>query len=324
MTTFINDLPPGFGKQVVSCRLESIQEIVEAATFLQSDYWCYRGHYIADWSLTTSLERKFNGVVIDAKAERNAIADFQNLTWTLLPHVERLVDTLAAMQHYGVPTRLLDFSRSFLVALHFAFDRGLNNENLGDHAIWAINTEIAIQNSEPIRQSIHDEIENNKDQIERIGSTVPCDMEKVVFDSSFDELRMDAHARIDRTTELAEWLLRGSAPHFESGILPIDIRGTNLRIAAQNGMFIMTTDFSSFENSLANSFGLHSDLKNMEMLSLPQLRKALFNETNLSIIKFLVPDTIKGDVKRLLSAANISYARLFPDLSGIASSIHYI
>jgi hypothetical protein len=38
------------------------------------------------------------------------------------------------MQHHGLPTRLLDWSTTFAVALHFAMRRGA-----GDAAIWVLN-----------------------------------------------------------------------------------------------------------------------------------------------------------------------------------------
>jgi hypothetical protein len=48
---------------------------------------------------------------------------------------------LALMQHYGLPTRLLDWSRSPLVAAYFAtekFQRHSSGEPAGDACIWAL------------------------------------------------------------------------------------------------------------------------------------------------------------------------------------------
>ena len=131
MTTFLTSLPKGFGAAVLSCRLKSIHEVVEVALLLQKDFWVFRGQYDASWPLQTSLERAAKDHadwVIDFRSEERAILDFRNLTRLLLPHVERHIDSLAAMQHYGVPTRLLDFSRSFFIALFFAYEKGKNKQ----------------------------------------------------------------------------------------------------------------------------------------------------------------------------------------------------
>lgn len=48
---------------------------------------------------------------------------------------ENHVEWLALMQHYGAPTRLIDFTSSIFVALHFALDGSYDK----DSVIWAIN-----------------------------------------------------------------------------------------------------------------------------------------------------------------------------------------
>ena len=45
------------------------------------------------------------------------------------------LDWLALMRHHGAPSRLLDFTFSFLVAAYFALDR----KSEGDPVVWAIN-----------------------------------------------------------------------------------------------------------------------------------------------------------------------------------------
>jgi len=51
------------------------------------------------------------------------------------PKLSQIVDWLALMQHYGTPTRFLDWSYSGSVAAYFAVE----GENKGcGHAIWAL------------------------------------------------------------------------------------------------------------------------------------------------------------------------------------------
>lgn len=52
------------------------------------------------------------------------------------PQLNDYANWLTIMQHYGLPTRLLDWSRSPLVALYFAVSDKSNDEN--DACVWML------------------------------------------------------------------------------------------------------------------------------------------------------------------------------------------
>ena len=325
MTTFLTSLPKGFGEAVLSCRLRSIHEVVEVALMLQKDFWVFRGHYNATWPLQTSLERAtkdHTDWVIVFRSEERAISDFRNLTRLLLPQVERRIDSLAAMQHYGVPTRLLDFSRSFFIALFFAYEKGKNKQS-DQHALWAINMDKALRQSAVINDWIDKEIDCGLNALPT-DDPVECHAtESAIREGSFDFLHIDTAARMSRILELAEELLRREPSGIRPGVLPIDIPGTNSRMQAQNGLFLMGTDFRPFEVNLVEAFGIKTGFGNPVDVSFEQLTHRLSEEADVPVIKFVLGETVKSNVSQLLNAANITIPRLFPDLVGIASKIQY-
>jgi hypothetical protein len=72
-----------------------------------------------------------------AENEKQVLLDFQRGAHnfeTGLPEIDQIIDWLALMQHHGAPTRLLDWTLSPYVALHFA----LEGESDVDSAVWAI------------------------------------------------------------------------------------------------------------------------------------------------------------------------------------------
>lgn len=95
----------------------------------------FRGHEKADYSLHTTLDR-YAGTR-KRRAEDIILREFRRRMHQYLPaqSIPRDdVETLALMQHFGVPTRLLDVTRSPYIALYFAVRDVLKD---ADAAVWA-------------------------------------------------------------------------------------------------------------------------------------------------------------------------------------------
>lgn len=95
----------------------------------------YKGLSRADYELTTSLYRLGGDV---ASVERHLLRNFRKYGVQSFekPIEGRLWNWLALAQHHGLPTRLLDWTYSPLVAAHFATaGRG---DHAGDSAVVAI------------------------------------------------------------------------------------------------------------------------------------------------------------------------------------------
>lgn len=114
----------------------------EIITFLgDTDGWIFRGQEdYAEHPLQTSLERAAALLKEDALTiERRILRDFKRRAFLsgepFLPLNDDILQWLALLQHHGAPTRLLDFSHSFYVALFFAINRMER-----DSVIWCIRT----------------------------------------------------------------------------------------------------------------------------------------------------------------------------------------
>ena len=68
------------------------------------------------------------------KIEQLAYFDFQTMAGLLLPNDCSSWDILFKMQHHGLPTRLLDWTENFSIALYFAL-----KDAKGDCCVWMLN-----------------------------------------------------------------------------------------------------------------------------------------------------------------------------------------
>jgi hypothetical protein len=115
---------------------ESIEDIFQLMEGL-SEMYLFRGVSDFSYQLKSSLERS----VRHYQTENWLIDEFQRSIHEYLPvesHPNNKFELLSLMQHHGVPTRLLDITKSPYVALYFAASQYFHGENnVKDGAIYA-------------------------------------------------------------------------------------------------------------------------------------------------------------------------------------------
>ncbi len=138
------------GLAFTTLRAKSFQELVEiwekhfnrpTESDPYASVWVFRGHGDVSWPLASALDRSRSRFKIAPESvallEEGLLREFVrhvgNATESRLPRRTNILEWLALMRHYGGPTRLLDWTYSFFVALYFAVETGES-----DCAVWAI------------------------------------------------------------------------------------------------------------------------------------------------------------------------------------------
>ncbi|KLU27189.1 hypothetical protein EOS_05755 [Caballeronia mineralivorans PML1(12)] len=123
-------------------RVETTNELIQKLNSFENQF-VFRGQANAVWGLQSSLER-----VVGEKWSPEQATKFEEFSLEQFRSKFHLYDKentqptsklawLSIMQHYGVPTRLLDFSESPYVALYFALE-GYSHQSQNDLAIYAL------------------------------------------------------------------------------------------------------------------------------------------------------------------------------------------
>lgn len=112
----------------------------------------FRGQSDASWPLLPGLYRG----KIDHSLEREMVRDFQLYSQPLLPPQSSMepLEQMFIMQHYGLPTRLLDWTEDNLTALYFAVVDYSANRDAAVFAMdpWRLNKISIRQRSVPTVQ----------------------------------------------------------------------------------------------------------------------------------------------------------------------------
>jgi hypothetical protein len=134
-----------------------IQDIYD--TYFWNKPFVFRGHACEHWSLTSSLERAhlaFNEDLAGMQvSESGLLRQFKRRFYHYVqdcPEEDDLPEWLAAMQHFGAPTRLLDVTHSFFVALFFAVE----SFSRSTAAVWAFDVKWISGRSKDMYSSIRE------------------------------------------------------------------------------------------------------------------------------------------------------------------------
>lgn len=272
----------------------------ESGGFYKTE-WVFRGLRNSIYDLQPAIEREvrdksmeWSGLETLVSSEFKARARM-HLAAALIPTDE--ITWLAQMQHYAVPTRLLDFTHSPFVALYFAIRNGSNDPRRECIRLWAVNASAV--NKRFSRVAWEAKRKSTKETtLHTVGFTL-ADLQ-----AHRDDVTIETHDLYVLITESLSatgeyrwrWLLN------ESGcVCAASPPSFNPRLVSQQGIFLLNcAEKLNFIESLGKMIG---DNKLC-------WRKAID-----------IPVELIPEIESRLFQMNVHEQSLFPDVEGLAGFI---
>jgi FRG domain len=253
------------------------------------EHWVFRGHSNSAWSLQTTLERgakMTNAYISDIpKIERRIIDKFQRRAYHYLdklPEKENILEWLSLVQHHGGPTRLLDFSYSYYVALFFSIDQALQ-----ESAVFCLNRGLICREgleTEKNRWSSENELE--------FGSREYCN--RALKEQTLSPLVMLVepfyiHERLSR----------------QQGLFAIPFEGQ------QSFEYNLSLTVNNYQKELPKSRKINDYDSLLSLLN-----------QECALLKVNIPKEFHNEIRRDLKLMNITNETLFPGIDGFSKSLY--
>jgi hypothetical protein len=318
--TAVNDIPRD-AKHSKTCLCADWDEVRASfdllpAPKIQSDVegepsqsaWIFRGHKSDRYDLEPSVERVARGKCDWAVLELRALEEFQSKSplhmdvADLPPREGDKLSWLALMQHYSVPTRLLDFTYSPYVALYFALRARNECERSGPVEVWAIDTQALISTARQLswRADLAEVKRGRRTGRLPIRGAVSLHADDSMSQRDVWHLESEHWSRVVSNALEATGTRR--AFFNESGFVAFALPPVqNVRLSNQQGAFLFNgAEKLTFQDSLFTMMKWHAG----EWWRVYQ-----------------VPNQALATVERKLFQMNIHDLSLFPDMEGLAGFI---
>lgn len=261
--------------------LESI-ETIAGTTYTLGCFTFYRGQANINWGLTPSLYRQKL-----LKMENLLLRELNHLC--PLEFMNNRFDTLVKMQHFGLPTRLLDTTTNPLVALYFACES--QNEFESDAAVYIFPNLPVAWSTDPI--------------IELMMDYVFGDMPRGISLEKMLEITVKKYAHIVNRAmpnNVASLLVYLTIPLF--AVMPAK---TNDRIEAQDGAFFICGMKLCEENTAKKTESKKYSFEPIDAID--------HHRVCSGAKKLRIPASAKKDILKNLDLLGINKRKLFPDLT---------
>jgi hypothetical protein len=277
--------------EFIEIRIESWEDLIKFFNKFKwsSSYgrdWIFRGQSKHTYSLSPSLERLCRDNLLSiSQQEKLSLSHFKRRYRGKFKPKNSL-EWLSLMQHYGAPTRLLDFTYSWYIALFFAVESLTDKDEDDDASLWCINLK-------ELKKGIKNAI-------------------KIEWDENIK------HVKLFKIYEKEACAFIDNQDQGKNVVIPVEPNSLHDRIHIQQGLFLINGSWeTTFEDTLFKTLDVKKE--ECETKNIDDIKKTMIEEVK--IFKLIINKDKKKEMITELFRMNISRESLYQGIEGFAQSI---
>lgn len=256
----------------------------------------YRGQHNKEYELIPSISRMQKDVPFYASSLEVALINkAKNEYPVLFFETDNPLDLLVKLQHYGIPTRLLDITANPLVALYFACEDKNNPDNNKDGEIFIIGNQYETYFENPLYHDI----------AKYMGRSDIIATHSITLETLFYELAVRKNIA---TTNIKEYIRYNNGEYFINKVINdmYFIYPPRLfeRLYLQQGNFILI--LNDYKYVLNHDYTNKIIIKNTNLSPIQKDHKNI-------IARYIIPAESKKHLLDELKMLNITESTLFHD-----------